>query len=276
MHNGPCNGFWTFLLSFLPRETWVGLWAQPVPHVVCGEGRGWGVWTDCCSQEHVAHPKKLKCEQVVLRISMASEGASTDCPPLLFRMNAWKFGHFCALGSFPVPPPRSLSAAQMAKETSTSAWCAKGCCEYRLPTGSRCHPARAQTVLSCSDEPALGRLCLTLWCKIVVLGQTDQFVALQHTCEPSSALQLITWGDTPQGVRSKSRVKTYVDLVSCFHRWCLIGWKHLDVKQRESKMCPVQMLNTLGMSHWARPPVLVRPTALHNGEVGFEGLTFNH
>lgn len=49
-----------------------------------------------------------------------------------------------------------------------------------------------QPVLSYSDEAALGRLCLTLQCQTVVLGQTDQFVAPQHTCELSSALQLVT------------------------------------------------------------------------------------
>lgn len=29
-------------------------------------------------------PKELKCQQAVLRISMAAEGSCTDCPPLCF------------------------------------------------------------------------------------------------------------------------------------------------------------------------------------------------
>lgn len=196
------------VLNFLVAFSASGAMSRALGAACTIRGVWWGMgsvvapglgWTNYCCREPVAHPKKLICEWTVLRIWMASEGASTDCPPLLFRMSAGKFGHFCAVGSFPVPPTRSPSAARMAKQTSTSAWCAKGCCEYRPPTSLCGRPAHTQHVPSCSKEPALGMLCLTLRCKIVVLGQTDQSVALQHTREPGSAFQLITPGGHTTG-----------------------------------------------------------------------------
>lgn len=100
----------------------------------------------------------IKCEWTVCRTLMASERALRWLSSSVhFRMSAWKSGPSFAVGSSPVTLTGSPSEDPMAGGTSTSAWCASGCCEY--------------------------------W-PLVALGQPEQFAVTQQTSGPSSVLFL--------------------------------------------------------------------------------------
>lgn len=137
---------------------------------------------------------------------------------VLFRTNAGKFGPFCAAGSFPVPPPRRPSAAQITKETSTSARCARGCCEYQLPAGSSASPAHPQHVLSSqSREPTLRRLHAI---KLLSLASQTSLLLFSKPVNPVELPSSSHGGESPQ---SKEQMQSEdLHRLICFHKWCFL------------------------------------------------------
>lgn len=114
-----------------------------------------------------------------------------------FRMSAWKSGPSFAAGSSPVTPTGSPSEDLMAGGTSTSAWCASGCCEYR-PLRTLGQPEQFAVVQQTSGPSSFFCFCRGCWIGWEQLHVRQwEMMAKRHQWGDAEYPEHVSWGWSP-------------------------------------------------------------------------------